>query len=198
MRLLRVGSAGGGRATGVLSVWAAWERLYLQRHPLRRARPDGLFSFRIVPHHGPRVCLAEGTVIDPGDDLLELHLDNRALGAKRELGGFGAWTMMQVLRSDLAALAAQVEAGEIGPVAAFHGVSLMGRAGAALGFEVHPLPHTLALALTRYFMVGIDAIHHPAGLKRLEGRARERWPVAVWMTVAEAAARPGRARRTPP
>jgi hypothetical protein len=58
----------------------------------------------------------------------------------------------------------------------------MGEAGAVLGFEVRPVPHTLGWALQQYFMVGIDAVYHPRGLR---ARAVRRWPAETKMTVAD-------------
>lgn len=66
----------------------------------------------------------------------------------------------------------------------------MGAAGGRLGFEAHELPHTWRAAFVRYFMAGIDAVYHPAGLSRLDGRARRRWPVEVWMSATAATGRP--------
>jgi hypothetical protein len=62
------------------------------------------------------------------------------------------------------------------------GKSLMGEAGAVLGFHTRVAPRTLGNAFEQYFQVGLDAVYHPRGLRE---RAKRRWPVEIWMTVAE-------------
>ena len=180
--VLHLGRAGGGRAVGVLSVWTAWERLTMKRHRIQPIRPGGLLRFRIDFHRGSEHRLVDGTLVHRHDPIIELHLDNRGLLAMREGRGYSTWRAVHALRMDLAALGARLTAGEFGRVVAVHGVSLMGAAGGLLGFETHELPHTLKAAFQRYFLTGLDAVYHPAGLDRLDSRARGRWPVEVWMS----------------
>lgn len=184
--MLRLGQAGDGRAVGVISVFLAWERLTLRIHRVDQIRPGGLFLFRIQSYRGPPVRLADGTVIGRGDRIVELHLANRRLPALRQECGYSTWKLVHELRSDLAALGGLIARREIEPVVALHGVSLIGAAGATLGFEVRELPHTWRTAFIRYFGTGIDAVYHPAGLARLAGRVRERWPAEVWMSARRA------------
>lgn len=184
--VLSLGRAGGGRAVGVIGVWAAWERLMLRRHPTLPARPGGLFRFRIQDYRGPEVRLADGTVVRTGDRIAELHFDNEAFGALRRSGRYSAWRAVHELRLDLAELGRRAVSGELGSVVALHGTALAAAAGGVLGFETRELPHDLARAFQRYFLAGIDAIYHPLGLDRL-ARARRRWPSEVWMSVARAA-----------
>jgi hypothetical protein len=68
----------------------------------------------------------------------------------------------------------------------------VGLAGGRLGFEVHELPRNFRSALVHYFMTGLDAVYHPRGLDRLDGKARKRWPVELWLSssrIAELARR---------
>jgi len=71
-------------------------------------------------------------------------------------------------------------AGELGDITGIIGTSLMGEAGGVLGFEIRPLPRNFANVLQQYFLVGLDATHHPRGLR---DRAMRRWPAETWMTV---------------
>jgi hypothetical protein len=184
--VLRIGRAGGGRATGIISIWFGWERLTLKRHRLQPATPGGLLLYRIDRRRGPERRLADGALVRRGDSIVELHLDNRRLVAMRSEAGYSTWKAVHVLRADLAALGSRIASGVLGPVVALHGVSLLGAAGGLLGFESHELPHTWRTAFDRYFLAGIDAVYHPAGLDRLAGRQLERWPAEVWMSSARA------------
>ena len=152
-------------------IWVAWERIYIRLHPTTATRPGSPFRFR-----------RQGQV-------LELHLDGRALGRMRNQPDYSAFKVLHELREDLAVLASHVASGEFGPVAGIKGTSLMGKAGAALGFESRPLPRNFANGLQQYFMVGLDAIYHPRGLR---DRAKHRWPVESWLSASELLRRYGK------
>jgi len=186
--VLHLGRAGNGRALGVISVWIGWEHLTLKGHRIQPVQPGSLFQFRVDVHRGADHRLADGTMVHRNDPIIELHLDNRGLLAMREGPGYSTWRTVHTLRSDLTALGVRLSAGEFGRVVAVHGVSLMGAAGGVLGFETQELPHTLKTAFQRYFLAGLDAVYHPAGLDRLDSRARGRWPVEVWMSSERAIA----------
>jgi hypothetical protein len=171
----------------VIGIWASWERLMLKVHPLQPIQAGGLFLYRVERYRGPGLRLADGTEITPGDAIVELHLDNRRLAAMRTERGYGTWRAVHRLRADLVALGSRIACGGLGPIVAVHGVSLLGEAGAVLGFEVRELRHGWRMAFVRYFLAGIDAVYHPAGLGRLEGRPLGRWPSEVWMSAGRAA-----------
>ncbi len=143
-------------------VWTAWERFYSRTHPATPVRSGSLFAIRRA------------------GDVLELHLDGHALAAMRKSPGYSTFRAVHVLREDLSALAARVRAGEFAGVTTIRGTSLMGEAGAVLGFEVRSVKKSIRNRLERYFMVGLDAIYHPRGLRE---RAKARWPVEVAMSV---------------
>lgn len=145
----------------VWRIWLAWERVHMRFHPATPVRPGALFAFRKM---GP---------------VVELHLDSRRLSRMRREPGYTTFRAVHQMREEMGALAAAIRAGELGEVIVVKGISLMGEAGAVLGFETRPLPRNLANALKQYFMVGLDAIYHPRGLRE---RAKQRWPVETSMT----------------
>ncbi|MGH7764326.1 MAG: YkoP family protein [Candidatus Dormibacteraceae bacterium] len=186
--VMRLGRAGSGRAAGLIAVWAGWEHMMIKRYPSVAAREGALFRYRLERYRGPWHRLGDGTVIRPGDSIVELHFDNRALLALRKVSGYSTWKAVHELRQDLSEIESRLASGQLGPAVALHGVSLMGMAGGLLGLESNELPHDLGHALQRYFLAGLDAVYHPSGLERLGGRARVRWPAEVWLS-AEGAAR---------
>lgn len=143
-------------------VWTGWERIWLRLHPVTPVRPGSLFGIRRVDH------------------ALELHLDGRRLAAMRREPGYSTFKAVHLLREELGLVAGRIRRGELGDVTGLKGTSLMGEAGAVLGFEIRPLPRNLANALKQYFLLGLDAIYHPRGLR---ARALHRWPVETWIPV---------------
>jgi hypothetical protein len=182
--VIRAGGTSQGRAWGIPWIWLAWERFMLRLRPLSPARGGALFSYRQVRHDGLDVALKDGSTVPAGALVVELHLDNKQLARMRLQPGFTTWSGVRHMREDLAALASHISAGELGPVVAIRGTSLIGRAGTTLGFDVLPVRRGWRTSLEHYFMAGIDAVYHPDGLQRLGGRAVERSPVETWMSVS--------------
>lgn len=151
-------------------IWLTWERMYMRRHPVEPVRPGALFQFRKV------------------GSIVELHLDSRRLRRMRDVPGYSAFTAVHQMRDELGVLAARIRARELGEVNVVKGTSLMGEAGAVLGFETRRLPRNFSTVLQQYFMVGLDAIYHPSGLRE---RSKRRWPVESWMGVEALEARYG-------
>lgn len=149
-------------------VWTGWERIWLRLHPVTPVREGSLFGIRRV------------------DCTLELHLDGRALARMRGQPGYSTFKAVHEMREELGVIAQRVRRGELGEVDAIKGISLMGEAGGVLGFEVRPLPRNFANALKQYFLVGLDAIYHPSGLR---DRAMRRWPAETRMSVEALLAR---------
>jgi hypothetical protein len=145
-------------------IWSGWEWIYMRTHPTTAVRPGSLFAFR-----------SKG-------QILELHIDGRALARMREKPGYSGFKAVHELREDLRVLASRVASGELGPVIGLKGTSLMGEAGGVFGFESQPLPRNFANVLKQYFLVGLDAIYHPRGLRE---RSKRRWPIESWMSASE-------------
>jgi peptidoglycan-N-acetylglucosamine deacetylase len=179
--LLRLGRAGSGRATGSLVVWTWWDALLHRRQRLEAPRPGAMACYTRGRRHGAPVVLRDGTVIKPGDVVLEMHINNRQQLAQ-SMGGRTPWQRLAATRADMRALAELVASDALGPVVALHGVTLVGGIPRLLGFEIHPLPRTWQWALFRYFMIGEEAIYHPTGLARLDRPRERRWPVECWMS----------------
>jgi hypothetical protein len=187
--LLRLSTAGGGRAIGTLSVWLAWERLTTWWWQLQPVRPDGVFRYHLRAYHGPPILLADGTLVRPGDRLVELHFDNRRLLRLATAPDWTPFVATRLMAEDLRILDRLLAEGKLPEVVALHGVTLFARAGRRLGFETRPLPRTPGWGLVRYFMVGLLAVYHPQGWEAAERMRRTAWPGELWMSRARLQAR---------
>ena len=149
-------------------VWSTWERLYVRFYPTTPIRDGSLFAVRRQR------------------ELLELHLESPALNRMREASGYSTFKAVHQMRADLGALAARIRTGEFRGVRELRAKTVMGGAGAVLGFHTRVAPRNLANWFEQYFQVGLDAIYHPRGLRE---NAKRRWPVEIWMTTEELLAR---------
>jgi hypothetical protein len=149
-----------------------------------RIRPIGeggyIFRLGLVRHRGPRLVFRDGTAVNPGDLVGELHIDNRR-AAGLHAGGRGGlrfrrevFRLLPVLARDL------VGRPEYREINAVCGASLFWAEAERAGFEHRPLP-----ALTRWWLTWWEryllARYHPAGRRRLAEGSRTELR-QVWMT----------------
>jgi peptidoglycan-N-acetylglucosamine deacetylase len=168
----------------VLSVWIWWDRFLQRRWRLQWIRPDGIFRYRLTRHRGAPVRLEDGTRVSPGDAIIELHFDNGALMRASSDAAWNPWETMTTLDADLTELASIIADGSVGPVRALYGVTLFAVPGRRLGFELHPVPHTLTWSLRRYFLIGLLPIYHHDGWREFDRMRRDRWPAELWMSIS--------------
>ncbi|MBX5455269.1 MAG: MFS transporter [Thermogemmatispora sp.] len=176
-----------GEAQGIMRFWTFWERLslaVLRIQPVPAA-PYGLFRARLTRYHGRRpLVLPDGTRIDHGDRLMELHFANRRLrdAALRS----SPWELLRMMRADLRALAAWLQTPACAEVRAVYGVTLLGQAAPRLGFSLRERPRNLWSRADRIFMTGLLLLYHPQGRARLaRGTTYGRYPTEVWMSRSE-------------
>lgn len=175
----------------MLSIWLLWERVLERRWRLRDARPDGAIRYRVSQYRGRPRTMSDGTRVQPGDRILELHFRNHDLLRTSGSAGWNPWQTLEAIDNDLTALAELLAGGELGPVRALHGVTLFASPGRRLGFEVLEVPHTWRWALERFFLVGLLPIYHRDGWRELD-RMRRRWPGELWMSAGVLSRKPVR------
>jgi hypothetical protein len=145
-------------------VWSTWERIWLRFYPVTPIGDGSLFAVRRV------------------GKSLELHLDSATLDRMRRERGYSTFRAVHRMREDLAAVAARLRRGDFHCIEDVRAKTLMGEAGAVLGFHTRVAPRNLGNAFQQYFQAGLDAIYHPRGLR---ANAKRRWPVEIWMTTEE-------------
>jgi hypothetical protein len=129
----------------------------------------------IARYRRERLRLADGTVLEAGDQILELHLDNQFASTLHQ-GGQGGFRFRDELRRMMPALARDVSSRpEYRDVRAVGAATLITtpRLVRGLGFEIRPLP-----PYTRWWLGTWERIllagYHPEGLRRLtRGRRPE-------------------------
>jgi hypothetical protein len=159
-------------------------RLYMHPVPIPDA-PHGLFEVRFMRYHAEPITLADGTGIERGTPVAELHFRSEAL--VDAIATYGQWRVILMLRDELAALARwSLQPSFPDEVKAIWGISMLGRAAPRLGFAVRERPHTIHAWFDRFFMLGLLALYNRAGTLRLErGTTYGSYPVELWMSRGE-------------
>ena len=195
------GASHGGQARGFLRFWPIWERIYgffLPSVEIPNA-PHNVIHVHFGRYRGQPITLPDGTHIARGAYIIDLHFNNRKLGAaSRTEGPFG---LTRLIADDLGALG--VWASEPGSPAArseaVRGMTLIGRAAPRIGFTIRKRPVTVGAWFDRFYMQGLMAIYNPDGLRRLQrGTTYGAYPVEVWMSRAELLRRYGDGAPQPP
>jgi hypothetical protein len=164
--------------------WVAWlDRWFERRFDIREIGEGGyILKLQVVRHHGPRVELRDGTVVNPGDPVAEFHMVNERVARLHGAGRVGLKFRREFFRT-MAPLARDLrERPEYRDIQALTGASLFWAEAAGAGFENRPLP-----AFTRWWLTWWErfllARYHPGGRERLaEGRRTELRQ--VWLTRA--------------
>ena len=160
------------------------DRWVISREHYRQIGDGGyILRMRVARYRRARLVFADGTVLNPGDAIAELHLDNR-FAAELHQGRNAGFRFRQELLRMMPALAQDLssrpEYREIRAVGAATIFSRSLRLFAMLGFEHRPLP-----AYTRWWLGTWERIvlagYHPDGRRRFaQGRTPELRH--VWIT----------------
>lgn len=162
-----------------------WLDRWVERRERYRPIGDGGYILRLktARYRGPRLVLRDGTVVNPGDVVGELHLDNERAAALHRAGNSGFRFRQELLRL-LPALALDLGTRpEYRHISAVGGATLFWRSPALIarmGFERRPLP-----PFTRWWLGTWERIllaaYHPEGQRRL-GKGRRTELQYVWLT----------------
>jgi len=169
----------------VRSAWMAWERAFgvVARWSSLHTMQYGICRVMVKKHRGERILCGDGTVIERGDWVAELHLDNAEVLRHVQASGSdrAALRIARSLRSALRDIRAALdEESELMPVKALVGVTLLHRGIThGLGFEQHPIPSKVfEWASTRYLRLLLAALH-PEGKDRIAKRTEQLVPMML-------------------
>lgn len=176
-----------GRARGFLLFWPFWERvmsLAQPAHPIPGTRYD-LLRIHFTRHKGRPIILPDGTQVNKGDRLAEIHINNRAL-VPYTANGIN-WKVLAMLAADLRALSRWADDPAFpANIHAFYGFTLLGNGARRLGFTLRDRPHTIHTRLDRFFLMGLMVLYSSGGVGRLRsGTTYSSYPVEVWMSPGE-------------
>lgn len=177
----------GNRTRGAFrqKIWMAWERAVARFMELSSecTVDAGMCKMMVKRHKGAAIVCGDGTRIERGDRIGELHLNNRmVLNLTRELGADRA--ALRTARQARASLKELREAldgrPELADVKALVGVTLLHRGLIhGIGFEQMRLPSKLFEAATLIYLKLLLRFLHPEGLNRSERSKVKLTPVLL-------------------
>lgn len=166
----------------------AFEALFFRLTGVRPLGEDPQALWAVGPgrHLGLAVTLADGTIIRPGDPILEVHFRRQALFPifeQVEPARF-ALAVGKLLKQEMPRLDASLDRDpRLAGVRALHAITPFHEIAPYFGFEVHPLPTRLSRWWYTTWQRGIMRRTHPLGVARFAGR----FPLTsqqVWMSRA--------------
>jgi hypothetical protein len=157
-------------------------RVIYHIRPLK-ADDSGIIRFNLCHYKGPTRVLDDGSEVETGDIIIELHLNNAWFKRRRNLNLSASQSPREFLGSlaqDLHFLAQQVASGTFGNIAALHGITLLHVAARRLGFQVDELPDSLWKKGARFYMAGLMQVYHlrgdeVSGLREKTWELKESW-----------------------
>lgn len=172
----------------LVSVWLLWEKGFHALFSLETVTPDDpMLHFRKRAYTGKPVVMEDGTLLDKGDQVLELHFDNRKLyqiGSRSRSEMQLAIQMIRAVQKDLPTLANMVlERPEFKEVRGLYGVSMISRGPEQFGFHVLDLPSGLFASSTRLYLKLLLSVIHPKGQARLKEGSQVLEPKMLMMPV---------------
>lgn len=179
-----------GKARGFLLFWPVWEcctRTLWHLQPVPHA-PHHLLEVRFARYTGQAIDLPDGTHVDKGDPVIELHFRNVAFLEVEEQAP--AWTYMQLIAENLNALARWIQESDcpdkpLRPLA-IYGTTLLYRGAPRLGFTLRQRPKCIRAYLERFFMMGLLVLYHrQGGARLLQGTTYGTYPQEAWMSREE-------------
>lgn len=171
-------------------LWQGWEKFVLRLSRIEDVLEDGrptLFRLALRRYRGQQLRLPDGTTLQKGDMVGELHLNNDALqkiSNNVEPTRLGLLALKKTFQS-LPTLAKWIAANpRYRKIKAITGLTILHRGSQFLGFSAFDVP-PLASCLTRWYEGLLLMIFHPAGRRRFTQHRKKLNPKLLVMSKDE-------------
>ncbi|GAB6929429.1 hypothetical protein JCM10914A_34120 [Paenibacillus sp. JCM 10914] len=157
----------------IVSIWLLWEKGFHALFGLKTVTPaDPMLHYRKRAFTGKTVMMEDGTRLEKGDEVLELHFDNKKLfqmGSRSRTEMQLAIQMIRAVQKDLPALANMVmDQPEYREVKGLYAVTMISRGPEQFGFHVMDLPPGWFASSTRLYLKLLLSVIHPKGQARFK------------------------------
>jgi peptidoglycan/xylan/chitin deacetylase (PgdA/CDA1 family) len=139
-------------------LWLQWERVFHVMFRLKTVGDanDAAFHYRVTTYSGENIELAAGGRVEKGDQIAELHFDNKKLSSIAATSKSPVATGIRMLREveqALPLLANQLAADSSAKdIKAVYGVTMIHRGADRLGFEIFNLPEGFFAKSSRIYL----------------------------------------------
>ena len=168
----------------LLDVMVSW---YLNSKPLRQDRITTI-NVRLRRCKGKPVQLDDGSVVNPRDLILEIHLNNEWFLCHKDimhLPGKAGWEFLLTFSEDLKYLAKQVSDEVFAPeIKAIHGRTLLrqDQGNQRLGFTVVDLPASRWRHLSQFYLTGLRQAYYPVHARKSLAKSKPLVKKEIWMS----------------
>ncbi|MCL6602590.1 MAG: polysaccharide deacetylase family protein [Paenibacillus sp.] len=172
----------------IVGLWLAWEQVFQFLFQLKTVSQDNPFlHFRLRKYQGQPLMMEGGVMLNKGDKVIELHIDNRQLfelGVHSRSTAQLAIRMIRRMNQDLPLLADMIAADErLMTAKALYGVSMLNRGPEKFGFTIVDLPSGWFARSTKFYLSLLMSVIHPAGGARLKERSEVLVPKMIVMPI---------------
>nr|WP_243734928.1 polysaccharide deacetylase family protein [Paenibacillus turpanensis] len=180
----------------LVSLWLGWEKVYHVLFKLKPVSPkDSFLHLRITRYSGPPIRLNNGEVLQSGDKVAEIHLDNGILyqlGSKSRSSMHLAIQLIRAMDRALPHLVVMLrQRSDLAQIKALYGVTMINRGVEQFGFTVTELPKGTFAVLSKWYLTLLMNVIHPRGKERLHERSELLVPKILAMSMTELTARYG-------
>ena len=167
-----------------LDVMVSW---YLNSKPLRQDRITTI-DMRLRRHRGGPVKLDDDSVINPGDLILEIHMNNGWFLRNKDimhLPGKIGWEFLLAFSEDLKYLAKHLSDETFSPeIKAIHGRTLLrqDQGNQRLGFTIMDLPDSRWRHLSLFYLKGLRQAYYPERARRSLAKVKPLFKKEIWMS----------------
>lgn len=167
-----------------------WEKIFAWMENIKVVddSPYGLLRMSVHPFKGQTTILSDGTKVEPGDYVMELHVANLTL-AKGEVGGIKVASdihLLPLFREEMVNLASLASKGKLDPrVKALWGVTMLGPGLRRLGFELQPMKDNLGSRCLVMWMDFLKWVFSPSDAKASSKKRSKRKGYQYWMSIEQ-------------
>ncbi|WP_213519298.1 YkoP family protein [Paenibacillus montaniterrae] len=165
--------------------WLAWESGfdYISRFRSSHISHFGICKVMIKKHQGKSIVCADSTIIDKGDLIGELHLNNKMILTMIKSQGSDRTALMtaRLVRKSMKQISeAFTSQPEFSEVRALVGITLLHRGLThGLGFEQQPMKSGLFQRVTTAYLRLLLSVLHPEGKKRIGRKTEQLIPMML-------------------
>lgn len=162
-----------------------WERGFdrISRFRASHTSHFEICKVMIKKHHGERIVCADSTIIDKGDLVGELHLNNQMILTMIKTHGSDrtALKTARLVRKSMQQISeAFTNQPEFSEVRALVGITLLHRGLThGLGFEQQPMKPSLLQRMTTAYLRLLLSVLHPEGNKRIGRKTEQLIPMML-------------------